>query len=280
MNKRRKRLNGFGYSTGDRFVMLHFWLLKSVAWDSLSPHGSRLLVEMMTRYNGMNNGEIWFSHREAAHKLGVGKNMPAKIFRELEDLGFIKVRQLGSFDWKVRHATTWELTIFDCDGHQATKDFMRVGREEVQMPVPRTGTDSPSARDRREQTLTQNADHGPCTVDRQTGLRPFGGPSEGGTSNIPGRGAKSLSTTNAATHSYQPSSVSEAEEFGRAVKSAREGHRWSQGYLARKVGISRSHLANIEAGRFGSEEVRANLARKLGFTSEMLRMKGANEGAG
>jgi hypothetical protein len=47
--------------------------------------------------------------------------------RKLEDRGFIKPRQRGSFQWKQRHATCWLLTEYDDDmtGHKATKEFMK-----------------------------------------------------------------------------------------------------------------------------------------------------------
>ncbi len=42
-----------------------------------------LLLEVWQRYNGQNNGGIAYSVREAARALGVGKNTPPKLFREL-----------------------------------------------------------------------------------------------------------------------------------------------------------------------------------------------------
>ena len=109
MPKKRRRLNGFGYSSGDRFVKLDFWLLRSAAWQQLSLGGRCLLVELMQRYNGQNNGQISMRPREAARLLAIGKNTATKLFHDLDNLGFIRVRQQGHFDWKVRHATEWEL---------------------------------------------------------------------------------------------------------------------------------------------------------------------------
>ncbi len=126
------------------FIMLLHWMLNSPAWRSLSLPARCLLLEVWQRYNGQNNGEIAFSVREAARALGVGKNTPTKLFRELEDKGFLKARQRGSFHWKGGEATTWELTMEPCGEKPATKEFMSWRPTgEKQKPVPHTGTNGP-----------------------------------------------------------------------------------------------------------------------------------------
>ncbi len=52
-----------------------------------------------------------------------------------------------------------------------------------------------------------------------------------------------------------------------AIKSTREGEGLSQAGFARLLGISRSHLCDIEKGRKGvSPERAAEFARKLGYS--------------
>jgi hypothetical protein len=65
--------------------------------------------------------------RQAAARLKTGTHQATAAFRELEDRGFIKPRQRGSFQRKQRHATSWLLTEYDDDmtGHKATKEFMK-----------------------------------------------------------------------------------------------------------------------------------------------------------
>jgi len=121
---RRRRLKSSG---PDKHVRLHRWVLHSDAYRSLSPAARALLVELYDLYNGQNNGEVFLSHRDAAKRLGVGKNLAGKALRELKDRGFIRVQQLGSFHQKVRHATEWVLTEFPHAGNLPTKDFMRWG---------------------------------------------------------------------------------------------------------------------------------------------------------
>ena len=103
-----------------------------------------LLLEVWQRYNGQNNRGIAYSVREAARALGVGKNTPTKLFRELEDKGFLKARQRGSFHWEGGEATTWVLTTEPCGEKPATKEFMSwQPTGEKQKPVPHTGANGP-----------------------------------------------------------------------------------------------------------------------------------------
>ena len=46
------------------------------------------------------------------------------VFGELQDKGFLKCRQKGSFNMKGGDASLWELTMEPCDGNLASKDFM------------------------------------------------------------------------------------------------------------------------------------------------------------
>jgi hypothetical protein len=111
----------------NRHVRLYRWELESAAYRSLSLYARCLLVELKALYNGTNNGELFLSVRRAAKRLNTGTHQATAAFRELEDRGFIKPRQRGSFQWKQRHATSWLLTEYDDDmtGHEATKDFMK-----------------------------------------------------------------------------------------------------------------------------------------------------------
>ena len=119
---------------GSRFVKLNHWVLRCEAWKNLSPHGRCLLIELMRRYNSYNNGDIRLSIREAAACLHSGKDQARKAFVELQEYGFIRMSQVGSFRCKVRHATTWTLTEYEVNGQQPTKDFIR--RDEIKTRYP------------------------------------------------------------------------------------------------------------------------------------------------
>jgi len=135
-------MNAKGRSVGDaRHVRLYHWLLKSEAYRSLDCTARALLVEFYSLYNGMNNGELFLSVREAARRLGVAPNTAQKAIRQLEHKGFIRPNQRGSFHWKAGHATSWILTEYEYAGKLATKDFMRWQLNgEKQKPVLRLAT--------------------------------------------------------------------------------------------------------------------------------------------
>ncbi len=113
--------------------MLHHYILNSPAFLSLKPPCRALILELQKRYNGSNNGYIRLSVREASTALHMSKDTATSCFRELQQKGFIKCRFDGSFNYKRRHASEWELTWEDSDRGPATKDFTS-WKEKI--PVP------------------------------------------------------------------------------------------------------------------------------------------------
>lgn len=55
--------------TQGRFLMLEHFMLKSAAWKSLTPQQRCIYIELGQRFNGLNNGEISFSVRQAASEV-------------------------------------------------------------------------------------------------------------------------------------------------------------------------------------------------------------------
>jgi hypothetical protein len=191
MAKKRKKLCAFGMSRGDRFVMLQHWLLRSAAWQSLSPVARCLLIEVWQCHNGQNNGRISFSVREAAKRLRISKDTAAKAFGELETKGFLKARQRGSFTYKQRHATEWILTAECLNDELPSKDFMRWSPEpNKQNTVLLSRTDGPNQKDQDTLSRQQKSLHGPTGKDRQAQIHTSDGPAGKDTYNIPGRGGQ------------------------------------------------------------------------------------------
>ena len=108
----------------DKHVRLHEWMLKHHSYRSLSCCSRCLLVELMRCYNGENNGHVGLSIRQAATRLNCNKDTASKAFKELQRLGFIKIKAKGSFRFKERHSTTWILTEYSYAGALPTKEFM------------------------------------------------------------------------------------------------------------------------------------------------------------
>ena len=134
------RANAKGRSKHEPFIRLHRGVTGSEAWKSLSCEARCLLIEIWSRHNGQNNGRIPYSHREARKALRIGNSKVQLAFQELQDRGFTIARTKGSFQWKKRQATEWELTTENCDdrpGKRLYRDW-----PEKQNTVPKAGTDS------------------------------------------------------------------------------------------------------------------------------------------
>lgn len=112
-----------------RFVMLPHYLLRSEAYRSLKPGPVALLVQIVLRYNGSNNGLIGLGRREACEAISISdKDTASKYFRELEEKGFIKATKHGAFNMKdpsARRATEWALTWERLNEQPPTKEFMK-----------------------------------------------------------------------------------------------------------------------------------------------------------
>lgn len=120
------KMHANGRSKGESKHVRHYlWQTSCPAWQSLSMNARCLEMELKALYDGTNNGKLFLSIREAAKRLGIADNTASKAFKELEEKGFIKSKQKGSFKWKTRHATSWILTEFEYNNQLATKDFMR-----------------------------------------------------------------------------------------------------------------------------------------------------------
>lgn len=135
---RKRKVNQKGRNpNGPRFIQLFHYLLDSEAWRSLKPPARALYIEIERRFNGVNNGEISLSVREAAKLIRVSRDTASRAFHDLEEKGLVRREVCGSFDWKIRHATTWVLTEKPLRGDAASKEFMR-WRRERKNPGPKT----------------------------------------------------------------------------------------------------------------------------------------------
>ena len=93
---------------GGQFVPIPYNMARSDAWRSLSGAAVKVYVELRSRFNGYNNGQISLSFSEAADLLAVGKSTVGRAFAELEAKGFIKKTKQGH--WHGRLASEWAVT--------------------------------------------------------------------------------------------------------------------------------------------------------------------------
>jgi len=110
----------------------------------LSPAERAVLVEVMMRYNGTNNGRIGLGSREAGAACGISKNTAGRALKQLQAKGFVVVMTPSNFNRKNRLAAEYALTEFrnDKTGEMATTAFMR-WTPEKQNTVPSQGQSVP-----------------------------------------------------------------------------------------------------------------------------------------
>tara|TARA_R110001599_G_scaffold164308_1_gene353709 strand:+ start:7608 stop:8372 length:765 start_codon:yes stop_codon:yes gene_type:complete len=112
--RNRNKVNAKGRNPTSRFARLDFRLLTSNAYRSLSPNARSLLVELAMLENGSNNGSLYLSVRDGAHRLGVADLTAAsRAFDDLIALGFIEMTQDAYFRVKAANksrARCWRLT--------------------------------------------------------------------------------------------------------------------------------------------------------------------------
>lgn len=110
---------------GGAFVLLPHVIINSPAWHNLSCRARCVFIELQKRYNGRNNGSISLSVREAADIVKGSKSTAHKVFKELQNNGFIKLVNKGHMG--NRHASTWLLTTQKDDrtGSSRTDDWKK-----------------------------------------------------------------------------------------------------------------------------------------------------------
>jgi hypothetical protein len=115
----------------DRYFQVHHYMLKSDAWRALSAPARAVYIAIGSRYNGVNNGRLSCSVRDAATECNLAINTASRALRELIDLGFIEETRHGSLSKKTRVASEWRLTAFRCDLTGALKTclFMQRGTQ-------------------------------------------------------------------------------------------------------------------------------------------------------
>jgi hypothetical protein len=97
---------------GRRFIQLWTNVKRSEAYHSLSVYARCLLIELLDRYTGINNGMIGLGTRDAALLLKCGHATVCRAMRELDDSGLAQPTTVGV--WRGKRATEWRLTFYPC----------------------------------------------------------------------------------------------------------------------------------------------------------------------
>lgn len=241
-----------------KHVRLYWHELDSAAWRHASLGERCLYIELKYRFNGTNNGYISMSQREAAELLGCKPHTAGLYFTGLQDKGFIALAQDSAFNMK-RMAREWRLTEYPChkSNQQPTKDYRRWTppfksqcRSGAQA-VPLNGT----MRQTNGQDSAAQGHYGGTD-------KPADSAAQGHTTSLPRGGGAAPAT---ASSQAQPSSTlssssaakpggSDNDRFGSQIRRARQARGISVTDLAKRSGVGRSTLSNIEAGRYSAGE--------------------------
>jgi hypothetical protein len=111
--KAHENVKKHGRAAKAPFSKLPHFIQRSEAYYGLSVFGRTLLLELIVRYNGCNNGMIALGLREAAYELHVGQETIRRAFIELDDAGLVIPITPGNRIG--RCATQWRLTWLRCD---------------------------------------------------------------------------------------------------------------------------------------------------------------------
>ena len=149
---KRKKPNAKGRNEYKRFIQIDAHVFKCASYISLSGNAAKLLFQFTLLFNGTNNGEIYLSVRKAGEFCGISKGTAQRCINELIEKGFIKVNTKGSFDRKVKHATTYWLTMKANPGEQPTKEYMS-WKPEKQKSVPKINLNSIKNYDRVQKLI-------------------------------------------------------------------------------------------------------------------------------
>lgn len=91
-------------------VRLYHSVMDSEAFRHLSGNALKVLLSLVRLDNGSRNGAIAYSARRAADDTGLSVRTAWTALQELQDKGFIRCTQKGSFNRKVQHASLWRYT--------------------------------------------------------------------------------------------------------------------------------------------------------------------------
>lgn len=91
-------------------VRLYHSVMDSEAFRHLSGNALKVLLSLVRLDNGSRNGAIAYSARRAADDTGLSVRTAWAALQELQEKGFIRCTQKGSFSRKVQHASLWRYT--------------------------------------------------------------------------------------------------------------------------------------------------------------------------
>jgi len=135
MSKRTRKSNG-------PFVALPVAIIRSQAWVAMSPEGRLLWIELRSRLrnDGLNNGKLFRSCRDAAKGLGLNKDTVARRYAENEHYGFLRKTSEGFLGSDGRGiAACYRFTDLAYGTHAGGRDYEKWDGSIFEFTPPRPG---------------------------------------------------------------------------------------------------------------------------------------------
>jgi hypothetical protein len=104
-----------------RRVLIEHRLLKSAAYRSMPSAAKVVLLELIRRENGSNNGRIRYGADFGPH-IGLSADVTKRALRQVQDRGFIVIS--AAANKRAGVPRKWRLTTVKADGKAATTDFL------------------------------------------------------------------------------------------------------------------------------------------------------------
>ena len=104
-----------GRASSGSFVSLPHSVLKHPAFATLTPRGTKLLIDLATQYRGKNNGDLSMPLSQMRNRGWNSSDQLQKAKNELIERGFIAVSRQGGRNKCSLYAITWQ-PIDDCKG--------------------------------------------------------------------------------------------------------------------------------------------------------------------
>lgn len=129
MPRGKPNRKGRNDSPRDAFTRLPHVVQSSGAYAALNPNGRVLLLEILSMHNGENNGSLWLSVRDAAHRMGLASVDSARAaFDDLISAGFLRMTKDAHFAVKASdtsRARCWRVTFLHAPGTGVTDEWRR-----------------------------------------------------------------------------------------------------------------------------------------------------------
>lgn len=126
-SNRRPNKSGRNDNPLDAFTRLPHVVQCSGAYAALNPNARALLLEILSMHNGSNNGSLWLSVRDAAHRMGLASVDSARTaFDDLIAVGFLRMTKDAHFAVKASdtsRARCWRVTYLHAVGAGITDEW-------------------------------------------------------------------------------------------------------------------------------------------------------------